>query len=438
MLKMLGLLVCLGLFFGPATAVCDDWPDPQPETFLSDNGSYAAVVTPAEEDRKARLEVFDYRTAEVTALWVTELTNDSRPVTAMVTDDGTAVVTLDNWFGVGQGPDVVAFYLQNGQIRQYGLVDIVGMMVGENFFIEKEGTYGKMADPANRLMAIRELFPFSVSSAMWLDTGKVLIHKIADKWVFCIWASWAGRWTGLDMATGGWTTLEPEEVEQIIAQVREDARAVLNSREGAWTWAIEYLGWLANKDDRKVMKDLLFDKEFFMSATSGETGLIHFSGESYSRSRGDYWLSVWDGKETESRELDRAYQYLGMVAGTIKLATKPADRTGNIWVYLLPAGKKMTQGEKNIATAHRAAAELEVMGLPGPDSVDFEIRGVTPGSYRIEVVWDRVDAETSVWDGIPPKPGKGDFLVTTETPVEVKAGETTKAGLLKPTPFNAK
>jgi hypothetical protein len=62
------------------------------------------------------------------SVWKRELVNDVSPVTALVTTDGSNVVTFDNWHSMGYGADVVVIYGPDGQlIASFGLDHFLSM-----------------------------------------------------------------------------------------------------------------------------------------------------------------------------------------------------------------------------------------------------------------------------------------------------------------------
>jgi len=59
-------------------------------------------------------------------VWKRELVNDVSPVTALVTSDGSHVVTFDNWHSQGYGADVVVIYGPEGTlVASFGLADFL-------------------------------------------------------------------------------------------------------------------------------------------------------------------------------------------------------------------------------------------------------------------------------------------------------------------------
>ena len=61
-------------------------------------------------------------------IWKRELVNDVSPVTALVTADGSHVVTFDNWHSQGFGADVVVIYgLEGKLVASFGLADFLPM-----------------------------------------------------------------------------------------------------------------------------------------------------------------------------------------------------------------------------------------------------------------------------------------------------------------------
>ena len=150
---MLGLAFTLCLFCVTALtpAYADSWLLPETENYLSANGKFRLTVTPRDLDSqlgyfetkvngealpeplgpKGKLETLD-KDGQWILVWSRNLVNEVSPVSALVSEDGTRVVTFDNWHSVGHGDDVVVIYNRSGEmVRSLSLNQIV-----PNFFID--------------------------------------------------------------------------------------------------------------------------------------------------------------------------------------------------------------------------------------------------------------------------------------------------------------
>lgn len=116
-------------------AVADTWMPPRVETYVSADKAVRLTVTPgsgyggepATKVKPAR-GVLERRGASGrwTPVWDQPLLNPVAPTHALVAADGDHVVTFDNWFSIGTGPNVVVLYGPGGTlVRSLRLTDIV-------------------------------------------------------------------------------------------------------------------------------------------------------------------------------------------------------------------------------------------------------------------------------------------------------------------------
>ena len=97
-------LICILFLAFARTAFPDSWAGPEEFDAFSENHQYVAHITPAtDKQAKPRVDVYAINGKERSKLWSTELSNETSPVRAYVTDNGEYVVTTDNFFGVGYG-----------------------------------------------------------------------------------------------------------------------------------------------------------------------------------------------------------------------------------------------------------------------------------------------------------------------------------------------
>ena len=128
------IAVALAVFIVVSAALCspavaDSWMSPYTRRFKSANGKFMATAVPGERRKGPLRPQLTVRAADAPdnapALWAAELSNKAAPIDVLVTDDGRHVITFDNWYGVGYGDDVVAFYSGGRQLAKYSLEQIL-------------------------------------------------------------------------------------------------------------------------------------------------------------------------------------------------------------------------------------------------------------------------------------------------------------------------
>jgi len=137
------------LFFAANCVKADQWFPPTTQSFLSDNGEYSLVIVPAgdtldtryiqdnhEYDHPANTQApadnalgILYHLALDSIFepcWISELPNGTRPVDALVHDEGKWVVTFDDWAHLGRSNNTVVIYDHLGvKIRGLALEDML-------------------------------------------------------------------------------------------------------------------------------------------------------------------------------------------------------------------------------------------------------------------------------------------------------------------------
>ena len=145
----------------------DDWMSPTTVVTPSANGQYRVTVVPrlppvlpgspkatehAGEAPRLPLARVEHRDAGGAwrLVWQQPLVNEVAPVSVLLADDASFLVTFDNWHAMGYGDDVVAIYDQRGQlVRKLSLEQIL---------------------PPERLRDV----PVSVSSRWWSGKHRLL------------------------------------------------------------------------------------------------------------------------------------------------------------------------------------------------------------------------------------------------------------------------
>ncbi len=132
-LSCFSMVLTLQLFVPANTVKADQWSLPTTESFLSGNGEYSFVVVPAGDtlDSKYIQDSHEYDHPANTQApadnalgilyhlaldsifepcWISELSNRTRPVLALVHDEGKWVVTFDEWAHLGRSNNTVVIY----------------------------------------------------------------------------------------------------------------------------------------------------------------------------------------------------------------------------------------------------------------------------------------------------------------------------------------
>lgn len=380
-------LLCFFLFtFALATpARPDSWGPPSQFERFSDNRQFVAQITPAQtvktsptqEKSGPRMDVFELQGETRTKQWSTDLSNSVSPCTAYVADDGAYVVTTDNYFGVGYGDDVVAFYGKSGQLRKYSL---------EQLFPELE----------DRLESMNK-FAHSTSSRWW-NTDSVQFFDSSEKpLIFCIWVNWANTWLAWNAETGERMDPSKQQIARWNQRARKQALELI-SQGNPESAALKSLGRLKHPEDRAAIEQQLKDTQFYTgSVSSSSTEGSTFAYRSYSEKRleADRILAEWDElqKGDEYRGDTGRYHFLGEVKMVITFPQAPLKGEGLIGVYLIP--EKVKAGHWDSAKPdHYLVVDLshnfptdfdsgQIRDGKLEQAVNFEIEGVTPGNYWI-------------------------------------------------------
>ncbi|TNJ34577.1 hypothetical protein [Arenimonas terrae] len=135
----------------PASASADSWGSPETKVTFSANRQFRVTVTPrplggnlayfqdkidgvepagqrADEAQRTPIARVEQR-AERGAwrlIWQRPLVNDVGPVSALLADDASFLVTFDNWHSAGYGDDTIAIYDREGRlVRKLSLEEIL-------------------------------------------------------------------------------------------------------------------------------------------------------------------------------------------------------------------------------------------------------------------------------------------------------------------------
>ena len=156
LLILFGLLVSL-------IAKADTWNNPRVKTYYSDNKEFKLIITPRMTSDKYYLwdfyksnnypqtkrvlrkkekfmrsisaqdtilipctgEFYRLKGTDSVLVWKRTLLNDVCPVNAIIADDGSSIVTIDNWYSTGYGVNVFVVYDEKGNAKKtYKLEEI--------------------------------------------------------------------------------------------------------------------------------------------------------------------------------------------------------------------------------------------------------------------------------------------------------------------------
>src|SRR5436853_4340224 len=146
---------------------------------------------------------------------------------------------------------------------------------------------------------------------------------------------------------------------------------------------------------------------------SMQTSVSYFSGSmpfelglySPERALGDELLAKWEGKTNSDESSEQTLggygpnsnlRYLGRIAGTVNLPFAAPEKSGSIWIYLIPASLPEKGWEKD-SSLSKLSFKLENQKFPpgfGPSPQDtdevlidrfpFYFDTISPGEYRLK------------------------------------------------------
>lgn len=156
------VLILLGLFVS-MIAKADTWDNPRIKTYYSDNKEFKLIITPKKTSDKYYLweyyktnkrpqtkkilkqkekfmrsisehdtiripctgELYQINGTDSVLIWKRPLLNEVCPVYAIVANDGSSIVTFDNWYSAGYGVNVFVVYDEKGNAKKtYKLEEI--------------------------------------------------------------------------------------------------------------------------------------------------------------------------------------------------------------------------------------------------------------------------------------------------------------------------
>jgi hypothetical protein len=426
------LILCglVGGLLAGLPARCDQWAAPTRKEVFSEGSTFVAVIEPGSKTNLPTAVMHKLSNGQRTKIWEVTLSNKRSPVSAAVSPDGQHLVTFDNWHQVGYGDDVVAIYAESGQLAKYSLQQFAPPpSVRTNELAGRE--FSKQTDG----VAYFRVFSHSVSSRWWNRDSIHFFYPGEEPKFFCLWLDWDQRWVAWALREG--SLVKPSEI-QINDWNAEGRRRSLRQIESDPDDAagLNFLGRLRVLADRALIEKWLEDSKFFhsyshSSTKDNEMTRFVFTSFSVKREKADEILSRWDGVVPPPHSSRESYNFLGTVQGTLRLPSAPAKSDGYLHIQLVPEGvvpsarSLSSVGQQLIANLQtqspRAFRNGRSYDLPLGTNVEFAIRGVTPGAYRVRAIWDRHRPFCDSTNGAC-EPGPGDVISTNLPLVVVRKG----------------
>ncbi len=418
------------------------------EVFSQDRGYVAHVIAPLDDGGTA-IEVSSLSEGKKSLIWRVDA-GDIQPKQVFVSDDGEAVVTFDNGWGVGNGDNVLAIYRDTGLIRSYSLESMFGFRTNTHIFEElealdrSEDSYDKVNQLHRELDRIRRRIPHSTSSRWWRNHVFSLFDE--EDAAFALWVDWHARWVAWDIRTGEPLSVSDEQCERWDQVCRDRILDDAKARKGALSVSsCLFLGKIQNNEDKPRIEAMLSSDGFqFWSSTGRHASECTFEATSPGRAVADAVLAHWgDGGDRsglrESWSVDRRHGYalLGVVAVEVRLPQRIEKGPGYLVVRLNDVRGEVVLENRpahvlcaDLRTAFPSLGPIDEDFVPriGPE-FRFVINGVQPGAYEVVVCWNKEEPYTSRANGFPTTPG--DWVARDAVRFTVKAGEVVENLVIK-------
>lgn len=127
----LTISIILFLFVTIFQVKADIWDTPGTKYYYSENNTFMlkVVLTKYLKNRKSLPEknttsiqcngtLYKISGADTTIIWKKKLINKICPVTAIVSNDGSSIVTFDNWYSKSYGNDLMVVYNELGDLKR--------------------------------------------------------------------------------------------------------------------------------------------------------------------------------------------------------------------------------------------------------------------------------------------------------------------------------
>lgn len=406
------IAIVAAALFWQINIFADDWVSPHEFDAFSQSGNVVAHVIPSKKDSAAKLAVYALQDGKRKLLWAVDLSNLVSPVKLYVADNGKNVGTFDNWGGAGYGKDVAAVYNKDGQLKKYSLEELFPQL--------------KNDDALNKYQYLKKL-PISASSRRWRTYSYGFFDEKEP--IFCLWIDWDARWIAWNMETGELHAVSADQKNRWDTRCRAIMLDLIKNGK-ADILEFEFLGKLKNPQDKPLIQKLLNDTDF-KPGYSTVSDSITFTSESPRRRAAEKILAKWENDQADV-EYRENYVFLGSAELTVVFPSPPKKDEGNLIVYLVEDSTGLLDVKSSIPQ-HYLFLDLKsfypfnfnkIRSSQLSKTVNFSIKGITPGKYKVIAVWDR---EKPFMGEKPPFiPAKGDIVSDDTVKIEIKAGQTTK------------
>jgi hypothetical protein len=423
---------CAGLVFWLLACLVrgDSWMPARESETLSENRRFVARVIPSDAKSKSKLVVSLVVGHQTNEIWRTFFSRF--PVNVFVSDEGTGVVALDGYGSMGYGEHVVAIYGPEGLRGNYAL---------EDFTLPLEPEYHPKGW-ITRLGGYEQLFSHSTSSRDWRQHSTQFFYRDSGETFFCINLDWRDGWVVWRISDGKLHTASSELASLLNIEGRRRALAQIEAGE-ALSASFGFLGRLRHPGDDTLMvegwlRDTRFTNNNLMAFVPGKT-IPYPKLLSYSKRRreADAVLSRWAGLAANPFRLEHSEppRILGTVKTRVSISEPLKPGLGYMRLYLIPAAVPL-------ATWHESQPEQYlIVDLSGylpmvfgqsdwrikvrqRKTVEMVVEGVTPGDYRVKVVWDKAPPFTDA-DTVVCIPRPGDYESVSSPIFTVEKGKET-------------
>ena len=433
--------------------------------FISANKQYSVELSRIPEN-KILVAVFDISKEAKTLHWSRQIEwQELHPfangpivheIKALVTNDGSTVVLRD--YQGSEAKNGIRIMRQGAEddrvVRPFDRNDLTGVKPPESFPPEKR--HVREMRWGTSYLSLSALVDFIVddenSYALWFgQTDQWLLTSLKDgKESLVQDATMLARLNSLARAKAEELILEhqPPPLRKMLSAIKDLATFVSSGQRPFYhsylpgDTAAAYLFLTTRRDNaaRQYIDGLL-------NYPSPGTGhghpmldeglridcLVTFS----ERLIGDFLLSRWSG-ETNREALPRetylllpqdSFRHLGTIKVDFKLPMPlPSTNAGILWTYAIPARLSSDKWPKSdeVLAFNTHLSQLGHMRLPRSNSFGPEgtmiIRGLTPGDYRIKLIWER-NPPVRTWHTNSYTAISGDYESVETKPITVKAGE---------------
>ena len=348
---------------------------------ISKNKKYLLTVFPPDEKNKLKSQIIVSlkKGNKWDEIWKVTAINKVQPAEAYITNDGTSVLTLSNWYGKDEGKDALVIYKQGKFFKQYSIDDLLGGHFEPGFH--------SIDGPAE-----------------WLWHKFVIYDGNSE---FAVWVDFVRKWVVVNIENGEIIKPSQKQLKKFEEIIREYSYNAIN--DGEWTSYTHYrnLALFLRPEDKPLFEELLTYPDLNLSCGFGgnDDSFSYVSSHQY-RELAEMVLDAFDQKKTDaiySFNRDN-YKRLGSLSiyADFKIPISKEDGIIVLWLEEIKNGeiskleKRPTDSigiELNFAFPYDLGKANKPMNGP----LDITMYGVNPGKYRVCGYWDK---KTKIPDSI--------------------------------------